>query len=262
LNQHQVDFKVDRTNMNNSEWELRVQLAAAYRLVEHFGWTELIYGHLTVQIPGPKPHFLINPFGLNYDEITASNLVKIDVEGNIVDETPFKVNHAGFVIHSAIHMKHSEENQVVMHTHTRAGMAVASIKEGLLPISMFATTFHRRLAYHDYEGPSLFLDERDRILNSLGTHKAMILKNHGLLTVGRTIPAAFLRLYRLERSCQIQIDASSAGTVNMLKDAVATKSGDDIDGPEGVSRDTNGFGQLEFAALMRKIDKIDSSYRE
>ncbi len=261
MNHLQTDFKVDRSAMSDVEWDLRVQLAAAYRLVEHFGWTELIYGHLTVRVPGVEPHFLINPFGLNYDEITASNLVKIDVDGHIVDETPFSVNHAGFVIHSAIHMKHSDENQVVMHTHTRSGMAVAGVKEGLLPISMFATTFHKRLAYHEYEGPSLFLDERERIVNSLGNHKAMILKNHGLLTVGKTIPAAFLRLYRLERACQVQVDAASAGTVNTLGDNIATKSGDDIDGPEGISKDTDALGQLEFAALMRKIDKVDSSYR-
>ncbi len=261
MNQMQVEFKVDKSNMSDSEWDIRVQLAAAYRLIDHFGWTELIYGHLTARVPGTEPHFLINPFGLNYDEISASNLVKIDVDGNIVDETPFGVNHAGFVIHSAIHMQHSEQNQVVMHTHTRAGMAVAGVKEGLQPISMFATTFHKRLAYHDYEGPSLFLDERERLLNSLGENKAMILKNHGLLTVGKTVPAAFLRLYRLERACQIQVDAASAGTLEKLGDNVATKSGDEIDGYADTF-DNDGFGELEFSALMRKLDKTDPSYRD
>ncbi|MDA1310672.1 MAG: class II aldolase/adducin family protein [Proteobacteria bacterium] len=261
MNQLPVDFKVDRSNMSDSEWDLRVQLAAAYRLVDHFGWTELIYGHLTARVPGAEPHFLINPFGLNYDEITASNLVKIDIDGKIVDDTPFGVNHAGFVIHSAVHMAHSEQNQVVMHTHTRAGMAVAGVKEGLLPISMFATTFHKRLAYHEYEGPSLFLDERERLLDSLGDHKAMILKSHGLLTVGASVPAAFLRLYRLERACQIQIDAGAAGTFDVLGDNTATKSGDEIDGFADTFND-DGFGQLEFAAMMRTLDKTDASYRD
>ncbi|MBM84558.1 MAG: class II aldolase [Rhodospirillaceae bacterium] len=261
MNQLQVDFKVDRSTMSDTEWDLRVQLAGAYRLVDHFDWTELIYGHLTARIPGAEPHFLINPFGLNYDEVTASNLVKIDVDGNIIDDTPFGVNHAGFVIHSAVHMAHSEQNQVVMHTHTRAGMAVAGIEEGLLPISMFATTFHKRLAYHDYEGPSLFLDERQRLLDSLGEHRAMVLKNHGLLTVGRTVPETFLRLYRLERACQIQVDAGAAGTPSMLGDNIATKSGNEVDG-YAETFDDSGYGQLEFAALMRKLDKIDASYRD
>ncbi|MBL6597995.1 MAG: class II aldolase/adducin family protein [Alphaproteobacteria bacterium] len=261
MNQLPVDFKVDRSKMSDAEWDLRVQLAAAYRLVDYFGWTELIYGHLTARVPGAEPHFLINPFGLAYDEITASNLVKIDVDGNIIDETPFGVNHAGFVIHSAVHMKHAEHNRVVMHTHTRAGMAVAAVKEGLLPISMFSTTFHNRLAYHDYEGPSLHLDERDRLLESLGEHRAMILKHHGLMTVGSSVPDAFLRLYRLERSCQIQVDAGASGTLDVLGDNLATKSGAEVDG-YAHTFDDDGFGQLEFAALMRKLDKTDSSYRD
>ncbi len=261
MNQLSMEFSVDRSRMSDAEWDLRVQLAAAYRLVDHFGWTELIYGHLTARVPGPDPHFLINPFGLNYDEIRASNLVKIDVDGAIVDDTPFGVNHAGFVIHSAVHMAHSEQNRVVMHTHTRAGMAVAGVSEGLRPISMFATTFHKQLAYHDYEGPSLHLDERERLLQSLGEHKAMILKNHGLLTVGRTVPAAFLRLYRLERACQIQVDAGGCGTFAVLGDNTATKSGQEIDGYADTF-DADGFGQMEFAALMRKLDRTDSNYRD
>ena len=260
MNHLPVDFKVDRSNMSDTEWDLRVQLAAAYRLVDYFGWTELIYGHLTARVPGPEPHFLINPYGLNYDEITASNLVKIDVDGNVIDDTPFEINHAGFIIHSAIHMKHSEENQVVMHTHTREGMAVAGTEEGLLPISMFSTSFYKRLAYHEYEGPSLFLDERERLLESLGEHKAMILKNHGLLTVGKTVADAFIRLHALERSCQIQVDAGAAGTLNTLSDNVAAKSGADRD--QFLNSNKVDPGQLEFAALMRKIDKIDPSYRD
>src|SRR5260221_4811941 len=157
---------------------LRRQLAAAYRLVGHFGWTELIYGHLTARVPGEQPHFLINPFGMNYDEVTASNLVKIDLEGNTVGESTHPVNYAGFVIHSAIHMVHQSRHRAVMHTHTRAGMAVAATREGLPPISINATAFHGNLAYHDYEGVSLELDERSPRFKDLGQGNANMLGNH------------------------------------------------------------------------------------
>lgn len=252
---------VSHLPLEKAERELRVQLAAAYRLVDYFGWTELIYGHLTVRVPGPEHHFLINPYGLNYDEVTASNLVKIDLDGNIIGNSDYPISLAGFVIHSAIHMADSEENQCVMHTHTRAGMAIAGIKEGLLPISMTSTPFYNQVTYHDYEGPSLYTDERERLLQSLGDKKTLILRNHGLLTVGRTIPEAFLRLYRLERACQVQVDAAGAGTLNIMPGAVAEKSGRDMD--TFSSRETNqGVGSIEFAALMRKLDKIDASYRD
>ncbi len=243
------------------EREVRIQLAAAYRLVDHFGWNELIYGHLTVKVPGPDDHFLINPYGLNYDEVTASNLVKIDLHGNVVDGSEHPVSRAGFVIHSAIHMARSAENKCVMHTHTRAGMALAALQDGLLPISMMSTRFHNRIAYHDYEGVSLYDDERERLLESLGDKKAMILRNHGLLTVGRSVSEAFLNLYRLERSCQIQIDAAAAGTLNTLSVDIAEKSAREIDEFSELESD-NGVGWLEFAALMRKMDKIDPGYRE
>jgi ribulose-5-phosphate 4-epimerase/fuculose-1-phosphate aldolase len=239
---------------------LRRQLAAAYRLVDHFGWTELIYGHLTARVPGEKPHFLINPYGLNYDEVTASNLVKIDLEGRIVEPSEYPVNYAGFVIHSAIHMAHAERHKVVMHTHTRAGMAVCALKEGLLPVSMVSTAFHGKLAYHDYEGPSLDLDERERLLRNLGDNQAMMLRNHGLLTTGRSVPEAFLRLYRLERACQIQLDAAAAGTLNVMGDNLAAKSGADMDRFSEMES-AAGIGDLEFAALVRKLDKTDSSWR-
>jgi ribulose-5-phosphate 4-epimerase/fuculose-1-phosphate aldolase len=240
------------------EWVLRRQLAAAYRLVDHFGWTELIYGHLTARVPGEQPHFLINPFGLNYDEVTASNLVKIDVDGNVIGESSHPVNYAGFVIHSAIHMAHQSRHRAVMHTHTRAGMAVAATREGLLPISMNATMFHGNLAYHDYEGVSLELDERARLLKDLGESTAMLLRNHGLLTTGRSVAEAFQRLYRLERACQIQIDAGSAGTISVMGDNVAGKSRAQL---EGFADSDTGGGDLEFAALIRKLDKTDTSWR-
>jgi len=244
---------------NDAEWQLRVELAAAYRLVEFFGWTELIYGHLTAHVPGDEPHFLINPYGLSYEEVTASNLVKIDVDGIIIEPTEHSVNHAGFVIHSAVHMCSSDENKVVMHTHTRAGMAVAALEEGLLQVSMNATSFHGDLAYHDYEGPSLYLEERERLVASLDGKHAMILRNHGLMTVGKTVAAAFQRLYRLERACQVQIDAGAAGTLNIMSDNLAAKSGYDTNA-FAASEDGYGYGDLEYAALMRKADRIDPSY--
>lgn len=243
-----------------AEQELRVQLAAAYRLVDYFGWTELIYGHLTVRIPGPEVHFLINGYGLNYDEVTASNLVKIDVDGNIVGTSDYPISRAGFVIHSAIHMANSADNKCVMHTHTRAGMAIAATEQGLLPVSMASTSFFERIGYHDYEGPSLDTDERERLLASLGDAPALILRNHGLLTVGRTIPETFLRLYRLERACQVQLDAAAAGALNIIPDDVAAKSGRETDQFSAMTSN-QGVGAVEFAALLRKLDKIDSSYR-
>lgn len=245
-----------------AERELRVQLAAAYRLVDHFGWTELIYGHLTARVPGPEHHFLINPYGLNYDEVCASNLVKIDLDGEIVGHSEHPVSRAGFVIHSAIHMADSDTNQCVMHTHTRAGMAVAALEDGLLPVSMTSTGFFGRIAYHDYEGVSLYENERDRLLANLGDKKAMILRNHGLLTVGRTVAEAFLNLYRLERACQIQLDAMAAGRIRVLPEPVAAKSGNELDVFSAREvRDGGGVGSIEFAALMRKLDRIDDSYR-
>ncbi|MBT5267086.1 MAG: class II aldolase/adducin family protein [Rhodospirillaceae bacterium] len=266
MNQITADFKHDRNSISDAEWDLRVQLAAAYRLVDYFGWCELIYGHLTARVPGPEHHFLINPYGLNYDEMTASNLVKIDLEGNKVDDTPYDVNEAGFIIHSAIHMTDADDNRVVMHTHTRAGMAVAGTQEGLQQISMNATMFHNEIAYHDYEGPSLYLDERERLVKSMDGKKALILRNHGLLTVGRTVPEAFQWLYRLERACQVQVDAGAAGTLAPVGENMAAKSGADvrafISGGGMGEQKSQGAGELEFAALMRKIDKIDSSYRD
>jgi len=222
----------------DDERRLRTELACAYRLVDHFGWTELIYGHLTARLPGPDHHFLINPFGLNYDEVTASNLIRIDLDGTVV-EGAHEANYAGFVIHSAIHMA-GGDNNCVMHTHTRAGMAVAALEEGLLPISMSSTAFFGKIAYHDYEGVSVYLDERERLLAALGGCKAMILRNHGLLTVGRTVPEAFACLYRLERACQIQIDAAAAGALRILSDDVAARSGRDVNAFAGREADSEG----------------------
>lgn len=246
------------SNLESGEKKIRVELACAYRLVDYFGWCELIYAHLTARVPGPDAHFLINPYGLNYDEVTASNLVKIDINGHVVEDSDHPINEAGFIIHSAIHMLENTSNHVVMHTHSRAGMAVAALKDGLLPISMGATMFYDDIAYHDYEGPSLYLDERSRLQSSLGNKRALILRNHGLMTVGETVPEAFVRLYRLESACRTQLDASAAGEVNLLDRDTASKSGQDVN---RFMESADDYGQLEFDALMRKIDKLDDSYR-
>ena len=246
------------SNFSQQERSIRIELAAAYRLVDFFGWCELIYGHLTAHVPGPEPHFLINPYGLNYDEVTATNLIKIDINGKMVEPSPYAVNEAGFVIHSAVHMMSKENNRVVMHTHSRAGMAIAALEEGLLPISMGATAFFEDIAYHDYEGPSLYLEERERIQESLGDKRVLILRNHGLLTVGRTVAEAFIRLYRLESACQVQLDAGAAGSLRVLNQELARKSGKDV---KRFMEQEDNFGQLEFDALVRKIDKLDDSYR-
>ena len=246
------------SNLESAEKKIRVELACAYRLVDYFGWCELIYAHLTARVPGPDAHFLINPYGLNYDEVTASNLVKIDINGHVVEDSDHPINEAGFIIHSAIHMLENTSNHVVMHTHSRAGMAVAALKDGLLPISMGATMFYDDIAYHDYEGPSLYLDERSRLQSSLGNKRALILRNHGLMTVGETVPEAFVRLYRLESACRTQLDASAAGEVNLLDRDTASKSGQDVN---RFMESADEYGQLEFDALMRKIDKLDDSYR-
>ena len=246
------------SNSSQQERSIRIELAAAYRLVDFFGWCELIYGHLTAHVPGPEPHFLINPYGLNYDEVTATNLIKIDINGKMVEASPYAVNEAGFVIHSAVHMMSKENNRVVMHTHSRSGMAIAALEEGLLPISMGATAFFEDIAYHDYEGPSLYLEERERLQESLGDKKVLILRNHGLLTVGRTVAEAFIRLYRLESACQVQLDAGAAGSLRVLNQDLARKSGKDV---KRFMEQEDHFGQLEFDALVRKIDKLDDSYR-
>ncbi len=246
------------SNFSQQELSIRIELAAAYRLVDFFGWCELIYGHLTAHVPGPEPHFLINPYGLNYDEVTATNLIKIDINGKMVEASPYAVNEAGFVIHSAVHMMSKENNRVVMHTHSRSGMAIAALEEGLLPISMGATAFFEDIAYHDYEGPSLYLEERERLQESLGDKKVLILRNHGLLTVGRTVAEAFIRLYRLESACQVQLDAGAAGSLRVLNQDLARKSGKDV---KRFMEQEDNFGQLEFDTLVRKIDKLDDSYR-
>jgi ribulose-5-phosphate 4-epimerase/fuculose-1-phosphate aldolase len=245
------------------EWELRVQLAAAYRIIHHMGWSELIWTHTTVRVPGPEHHFLINPYGFRFDEVRASNLVKVDLDGNIVGDQTREINPAGFVIHSAIHRVRPDV-QCVMHTHTVAGMAVAALKDGLLPISMYALGYYDRVAYHDFEGPSLDLNERERLAANLGNRNVLILRNHGLLTCGQTVAQAFVRMYRLERACQVQLAAQATGRELIVPPQhvceLSAERSDDFLDPEG----TKGYSRTpnpEFAALMRLLDDKDPSYR-
>lgn len=245
------------------EWELRVQLAAAYRMIDLMGWSELIWTHTTVRVPGSEHHFLINPYGLRFDEVCASNLVKVDMDGNIIGDASQEINPAGFVIHSAIHMMRRDV-RCILHTHTVAGMAVAALECGLLPISMYALGYFERVAYHPFEGPSLELDERARLASKLGDKNVLVLQNHGLLTCGETVAQAFVRMYRLERACQVQLAAQAAGGKLVVPPRpVCELSGERSDeflvaeGDKGYSRNPNP----EFAALMRLLDKRDPSYR-
>lgn len=200
-------------NISDVEWQARCELAALYRMVAHFRMTDLIDTHITLRIPGPEHHFLINQYGVIFDRMRASDLVRIDQHGNVVDEAfgDRRVNAAGFVIHSAIHMARPEM-QCVIHTHTSAGIAVSAQEQGLLPISQHALKFYGKLAYHQYEGIALSLDERERLIADLGTHKAMILRNHGLLAGGASVAEAFHEIHFLERACQAQVQALAGGS--------------------------------------------------
>jgi ribulose-5-phosphate 4-epimerase/fuculose-1-phosphate aldolase len=239
-----------RSGLSRVDWDLRVQLAAAYRVADRLGWSELIYTHISARVPGPEHHFLINPYGLAFDEVTASNLVKVDMEGNPVGQQQYKANKAGFIIHSAIHMARKDAI-CVWHMHTLAGMAVSAQDEGLLPVHMYSHNFHNRVSYHDFEGPAMRLDERSRLVDSFGgENQALILRNHGLLTIGRTIPEAFIRFWRLNRACEIQLAAQSARlrlpTPEVCEASYAM-------GEEFLT-DQAGLGELEFDALVRKLD--------
>ncbi|MCF2972520.1 class II aldolase/adducin family protein [Synechococcus sp. Nb3U1] len=239
-----------------TEAELRRQLAACYRLIARFGMDDLVYTHISVRLPGPEDHFLINPFGLLFEEVTASNLVKIDTDGQIVEPSNWPINPAGFVIHSAIHSARPDIC-CVLHTHTTAGMAVAALPEGLLPISQFAMQFYGHLAYHDYEGLALDLAERERLIADLGSHHSLILRNHGLLTVGRTIPEAFVRMYYLEQSCRIQIAAQSTNSNLLIPPASVCEHT-----ARQFERGGGPIGEREWQALIRKLDREDPSYQD
>ncbi len=245
-----------KTGIEASERALRVQLAAAYRVAHQLGWSELIYTHISARVPGPEHHFLINPYGLRFDEVTASSLVKVNEHGEAIGANGYAANKAGFIIHSAIHMARNDA-QCVWHMHTLAGMAVAAQDEGLLPVHMYSHNFWNRVSYHDFEGPSMRLDERSRLVSSLGKADALILRNHGLLTVGSTIPAAFIRFWRLNRACEIQL-AAQAGKLRLPSPEVCEAS---YAMGEEFLTDQADLGQLEFDSIVRKIDSKDATYK-
>jgi ribulose-5-phosphate 4-epimerase/fuculose-1-phosphate aldolase len=247
-----------RDKVSKEEWQIRTDLAATYRLVAHHGWSDMIFTHISARIPGPEHHFLINPYGMTFDEITASSLVKIDVDGNKVMDSPHPVNPAGFTIHSAIHMAR-EDAQAVIHVHTADGVAVSCQAHGLLPISQHAMLVHADVAYHDYEGVALNHDERPRLVNDLGTKNIFILRNHGTLTVGQTCADAFLRLYNLERACTIQVKALAGGTkINQPNDGVP----DVVTGQVTGMNSSSAFAdKLVWPAMLRLLDRKDPSYR-
>ncbi len=247
-----------RDQVSEEEWALRVDLAAAYRLVAHYGWDDLIFTHLSARVPGPEHHFLINPYTHMFDEITASSLVKIDVDGNRVMDARQPVNKAGFVIHSAIHMGRDDAH-AVLHLHTPHGQAVSAMAEGLLPHTQTAMIARHDVAYHDFEGIATDLGERERLVADLGTKNAMILRNHGTLTVGESVAHAFLRMYYLERACEAQVLMLSAGRDGLYNppQGVAEKV-EHQTAPAGMKRLAEG---LAWPALLRKLDRIDPSYR-
>ncbi|HUN67532.1 MAG TPA: class II aldolase/adducin family protein [Burkholderiales bacterium] len=253
---HQGAARPARTlPMGKAEQEARVQLAACYRIFDHLGWTEMIFNHITVRVPGPEKLFLINPFGLHYREITASSLVLIDLEGNPQRETRWPVNKAGFVIHSALHGAIANVN-CVMHTHTTTGMAVACLKDGLSPTNFYAAQLHGGVAYHDFEGITVEEGERTRLVASIGDKRAVILRNHGLLAWGTSVPEAFMTLWTLQRACDVQIAASSAGALNPIRNEVFAQTVRES-GP-GEKRTCEDV----FAAMQRLVDAKDPSYRD
>lgn len=248
-----------------TERHLREELAACYRLIAHFRMTDLIFTHISVRLPGPEHHFLINPYGLMFDEITASNLVKIDLHGHAVEPSPYPVNPAGFVIHSAIHGAR-EDAQCVLHTHTRAGCAVAALECGLLPVNQISMEFYGKVAYHDYEGVALDLSEQQRLVTDLGQQPVMILRNHGLLTVGRSVSEAFMRMYYLEKACEIQLSAQASGKLVLPPHEVCAHTERQFNDPgrpleEGQLADPDAM-QLAWAALLRLLDKVAPGYRD
>ena len=245
-----------RERVSAEEWGMRVNLAAAYRVAAHMRWTDLIYTHISARAPGGKPHFLLNAFGLMWDEVNASNLVTVDYDGEIVDDpTGLGCNRAGFVIHSAIHKARPEVN-CVMHTHTAAGIGVSAQEQGLLPLSQHAMRLTGTVSYHDYEGAALELDERERLVTDMGNCMTMILRNHGLLTAGRTVREAVDYMYYLERACQAQIAAMAGGAkLVMPSKEIAEKVAAQFERP--------GYQEKkgEWRALLRALDKTDPSYK-
>ena len=246
-----------RDQVSEAEWQARVDLAAAYRLVAFYGWDDLIFTHISARIPGPEHHFLLNPYGMMFEEVTASSLVKIDLDGRKVSDSPYFINPAGFTIHSAVHAAR-EDALCVMHLHTDYGIAVSAQENGLLPISQQAMFPLASLAYHNYEGLALNEEEKPRLVADLGDKNYMILRNHGLLTLGKSAADAFLSMYILERACRIQILAQSGdGDLHCVPIDIIDLTA------KQMSAVTVGQGaDLTWPGLMRKLDRIDSSFRD
>jgi len=244
-------------NIDQTEWDLRVKLAAAYRVFDYLGWSLLIFNHITLRLPGPKHHFLINPFGLRYDEVNATNLVKVDIEGKKVESSSWDVNHAGFIIHSAIHEK-IPEAICIMHTHTVEGIAIACKEEGLTNTNFYSAMIYDHVSYHDFEGVTTRKREQERLLANFGSNPLLILRNHGLLVFGRTVEEAFMRIWTLQKACETQLasESISGNNINITDDA--TKFSTDEVGLFG----DKPIGQDKaFAAMQRIVDEQDPSYK-
>ena len=250
-----VDIPSMKGKVSDEEWAIRVDLAAAYRLVAYYGWDDLIFTHLSARIPGPEHHFLLNPYQLMFEEVTASSLVKVDVHGNPVEPTPFITNPAGFTIHSAVHMAR-EDAQAVMHLHTPAGQAVSAHEDGLLPLTQTAMLVRGDLAYHDYEGVAVDLSERERIVADLGTKGAMLLRNHGTMAVGGNVGECFVKLYFIERACQAQIMALTAGD----KVSGPPQGAAELAGEQGATGLKFAANLLAWPALLRKAYRLDPGF--
>ena len=246
-----------KEQVSTQEWQVRTDLAACYRIIAMYGWDDLVFTHISARVPGGEDHFLNNPYGMLFEEITASSLVKVDLDGNKVLESEHPVNPAGFVIHSAVHEARADAG-CVLHTHTKAGIAVSAQKDGLLPISQTAMFPFVTLGYHDYEGVALNDDEKPRLVADLGSNNALILRNHGLLTTAPTIADAFLLMYVLETACQIQIMAQSGGNeLVRIPQPI-------LDGVQAQAEQvTKGLGgSLVWPGLLRKLDRRDTSFRD
>jgi ribulose-5-phosphate 4-epimerase/fuculose-1-phosphate aldolase len=250
-----VEIPSLKGKVSDEEWAIRVDLAAAYRMVDYYGWDDHIFTHLSARIPGPEHHFLLNPYQLMFEEVTASSLVKVDVSGNPVEPTPFITNPAGFTIHSAIHMAR-EDAQAVMHLHTPAGQAVSAHSEGLLPLTQTAMLVRQDVAFHDYEGVAVDLDERERLVANLGTKGAMLLRNHGTLAVGKNVGECFVKLYFLERACQAQVMALSAG--DSLNNP--PQGAPEVTAEQGAMGLNVAANLLAWPALKRKAYRLDPSF--
>ena len=242
---------------SEEEWKTRQDLAACYRIFDHLGWGESIYNHISVAVPGEKDTFLINPFGLLYDEVTASNLVKIDVEGNNVGPSQYMVNKAGFTQHAHFHKNLGERANAICHVHTTAAMAVCSHKDGLLPTNFYACNFQGQIGYHDFEGVTVRPEEGDRLVDNLGKHSILMLRNHGPVVMDKTIPGMFVKMWALQRACEIQVATLSQGEPNIVKQDVVDIHQRDL----STMQTQGGAGLFDFEAWKRRVSKIDDSWK-